>query len=241
MKNISRTESAFETLKQAILNGTHAPGAPLRVASLSKAYGISATPLREALSRLEEKQLVDASPNCGWRVAPVSLEALSDLEEARLSLEQRLLGESIVHGGMAWESDLVAAHHRLMRTPQPIGRADLADRELWTEAHDGFHARLIAAGRSNWLKAFHATTLEQLQRHHNALLFHPGAINPAHQGQHSDETLDLLHKALAHDHHTQLMQAALDRDPQAAEALLNEHVQITMSVYRSMAGGGGAG
>lgn len=236
MKNVSRTESAFETLKRAILSGTHAPGAPLRVASLSKAYGISATPLREALSRLEEKQLVRASPNCGWRVAPVSLEELSDLENARLSLEQQLLRESIAHGGMEWESDLVAAHHRLMHTPQPIGREALADRELWTDAHDGFHVRLIAAGRSDWLKSFHAVTLEQLQRHHHALLFHPASINPAQRNQHSQETLDLLRQALAHDHHTQLMQAALDRDPKAATALLDEHVQITMSIYRSMAG-----
>ena len=163
---------------------------------------------------------------------------MGDLENARLSLEQQLLRESIAHGGMEWESDLVAAHHRLMHTPHPIGREALADRELWTDAHDGFHVRLIAAGRSDWLKSFHAVTLEQLQRHHHALLFHPASINPAQRNQHSQETLDLLRQALAHDHHTQLMQAALYRDPKAAAALLDEHVQITMSIYRSMAGVG---
>lgn len=239
MKNANRAESAYEMLRRSILNGTHAPGAPLRVATLSKSIGISATPVREALSRLEEKQLVVASPNCGWRVAPVSLEDLNDLEDARLSLEQRLLQDSIAHGGMEWETNLVAAHHRLMHTPQPIGRGAVADRELWANAHDGFHAKLIAAGRSTWLKSFHAVTLEQLQRHHHALLFHPGSINPARQDQHSEETLDLLRQALAHDHHTKLMEAALDRDQKTAGELLSEHVQITMSVYRSVVGAGG--
>ncbi|AXC50570.1 GntR family transcriptional regulator [Paracoccus suum] len=229
-----KTDSAYDVLRRSILNGTHAPGAPLRVAALAKAHGISATPLREALSRLEEKQLVVASPNCGWRVAAVSFEELSDLETARLSLEQQLLRESIIHGGMEWESDLVAAHHRLMHTPQPIGREAVADRERWIDAHDSFHMRLIAAGLSAWLRSFYAVTLEQLQRHHQALLFHPDSINPDREGRHSDDTLDLLHAALSHEHHTKLMQAALDRDQDAASALLDEHVQITMSIYRSV-------
>jgi|SRR6056297_366198 len=236
MKMPGKTENAYDVLKRSILNGTHAPGAPLRVSALSKAHGISATPLREALSRLEEKSLVVASPNCGWRVAPVSFEELDDLEDARLSLEQRLLDDAIAHAGMEWEADLVAAHHRLMHTPQPIGRDAVEDRERWIEAHDGFHTKLIAGGRSSWLKSFHAVTLEQLQRHHQALLFHPGSINPDRQGQHSEETLDLLRLALAHEHHTKLMQAALDRDRDAARRLLSEHVQITMSVYRSVVG-----
>ncbi|ETX28098.1 GntR family transcriptional regulator [Roseivivax isoporae] len=236
MKSSGKTENAYEVLKRAILNGTHAPGAPLRVAALSKAHGISATPLREALSRLEEKRLVVASPNCGWRVAPVSFEELNDLEDARLSLEQRLLDDAIAHAGMEWEADLVAAHHRLMHTPHPIGRDAVDDRERWIVAHDGFHEKLVAGGRSSWLKSFHAVTLEQLQRHHQALLFHPGSINPDRHGRHSEETLDLLRLALAHEHHTKLMQAALDRDRDVARALLGEHVQITMSVYRSVVG-----
>lgn len=237
MKSSGKTESAYEVLKRSILNGAFAPGAPLRVAALSKLHGISATPLREALSRLEENKLVVASPNCGWRVAPVSFDELNDLEDARLSLEQQLLRESIIYGKMEWESDLVAAHHRLMHTPQPIEHDAIADRERWMEAHDSFHIRLIAAGRSTWLKSFHGVTLEQLQRHHQALLFHPDSINPHREGRHSEETLDLLHLALAHEHHTKLMQAALDRDQNAARELLNEHVQITMSIYRSVVGG----
>ena len=238
MKTVGKTESAYEVLKRAILNGTHAPGAPLRVAALSKAYGFSATPLREALSRLEEKQLVVASPNCGWRVAPVSFDELEDLEFARLSIEEKLLHDSIAQGGLDWEGEVIAAHHRLMRTPQPIGREAVEDRERWIEAHDGFHLRLISAGKSTWLKSFHATTLEQLQRHHQALLFHPGSINPNRAGRHAEETLELLHRALAHEHHSKLMQASLDRDQDAARSLLREHVQITMSVYRSVMGEG---
>lgn len=236
MRVSGKTGNAYDVLKRSILNGTHAPGAPMRVSVLSREHGISATPLREALSRLEEKRLVVASPNSGWRVAPVSFEELHDLEDARLSLELRLLDDAIAHAGVEWEAGLVAAHHLLMHTPQPIGRDDVHDRERWIEAHDGFHVKLIAGGRSSWLKSFHAIALEQLQRHHQALLFHPDSINPEREGRHSEDTLDLLRTALAHDHHTRLMQAALDRNKEAARELLSEHVQITMSVYRSVVG-----
>ncbi len=63
MKYEAKTESAFERIRLAILAGELAPGMPLRMSQLSKHYEISATPLREALSRLEEKRLVVAEPN----------------------------------------------------------------------------------------------------------------------------------------------------------------------------------
>jgi len=234
MKLQAKSDSAVELLRRSILNGTYAPGSPLRVAALSAEYGISATPIREALSRLEEKSLVIASPNCGWRVAPVSLEELEDLEDARLALEEKLLEDSIELGGVEWESNVIAAHHRLMRTSHPIGADSVEVRESWINSHDTFHMILLSAGRSSWLKAFHASALEQLQRHHQALLFHPGAINPEKGNQHSSQTLELLREALALEHHTELMQAAIDRDQIAAKQILRDHIQITLEIYRSV-------
>ncbi|SEP02361.1 DNA-binding transcriptional regulator, GntR family [Salinihabitans flavidus] len=234
MKSLAKSDSAVELLRRSILNGTYAPGSPLRVAALSAAFGISATPIREALSRLEEKSLVVASPNCGWRVAPVSLEELEDLEDARLAIEEKLLEDSINRGGVEWEGHVIAAHHRLMRTTQPIGAQSVEVREDWINFHDAFHTALLSAGKSSWLKAFHATSLEQLQRHHQALLFHPNTINPENSNEHSQQTLELLGKALALEHHTKLMQAAIDRDQEAAKQILREHIQITLTICRSV-------
>ena len=234
MRAVEKTENAFEAIERLILNGSTPPGAPLRVATLSKSLNISATPVREALARLEEKRLAVAGENCGWRVAPVSLAELKDLEDARLSIEERLLEDSITHGDIEWESNLIAAHHRLMRTPQPIGSDTIEDRERWASVHDGFHKGLLAAGRSSWLKKFHDTTLLQLNRHHQALLFHPAGINPKGPVNHSSETLEALQRALAPEHHSLLMQAALDRDQKTAKRLLREHVEIALASYKSI-------
>ena len=228
----------FELLRRDILNGIHAPDEPLRINTLSALYGVSATPLREALSRLEAKRLVVASANRGWRVAPVSLAELEDLEFARLSIEGALLKDSIAHGDLEWESGIVAAHHRLAQTVPPLGDADREVRQAWIEAHDGFHLALIAAGRSSWLLGFHAQVAEQLQRHHQALLYHPRRINPQGPDHHLPETHTLLSRAHSIEPHTRLMDMALRRDVTRAREMLREHIEITLAVYRSILGAG---
>ena len=226
----------FDLLRRDILNGIHAPDEALRINTLSKLYGVSATPLREALSRLEEKRLVVASANRGWRVAPVSLGELEDLEFARLSVESALLEDSITHGDLDWESGIVAAHHRLSQTAPPLGDADREVRQAWMEAHDGFHLALIAAARSSWLRGFHAQVTEQLQRHHQALLYHPRRINPHGPDQHLPETRDLLLCAHSMEPHTRLMEMALNRDLIHVRGMLGEHIEITLAVYHSILG-----
>lgn len=115
-----RTEAAAGHLKRDILCGALAPDQPLRLSALARRYGIGHTPLREALSRLAAAGLVVLRRNRGYRVAPVSLCELEDLERARLVVETALLEDAIAHGGLAWESAVVSAHHRLKRTTQAL-------------------------------------------------------------------------------------------------------------------------
>jgi GntR family transcriptional regulator, carbon starvation induced regulator len=237
-----KTGSAFDLLHRDILNGTYAPGAPLRVAALSAAYGFSATPLREALSRLAEKQLVVSSANRGWRVAPVSLAEFEDLQAARLTVEGALLVDAVERGGLDWESGIVAAHYRLTQVTPPLGEDDtLPTRQIWIDTHDSFHNSPLAAGRSNWLKSFYQQVTEQLQRHHQALLFHTRSINPGGPAHHTKTTDALLRRALSVPRHTELMEIVLDRDATRALAALRDHVDITRAIYRSIVGNEGRG
>ena len=100
----TKTETAYRTLRQEILETRLRPGAPLKLGAMREAYGIGWTPLREALSRLEAERLVTSSANKGYAVAPVSLEELSDLTRARRLVELPMLAESIANGDEAWET-----------------------------------------------------------------------------------------------------------------------------------------
>ena len=65
-------DQAYARLRDAILDGTLEPGEHLRDAELADWLGLSRTPIREALARLEEYGLVETSPNRYTRVAPLN-------------------------------------------------------------------------------------------------------------------------------------------------------------------------
>jgi len=236
MLHDAESPTPFDLLRRDIVNGVFAPGDPLRLSALSDRYKVSATPLREALSRLEEKRLVVASRNRGWRVAPVSLDQLEDIAAARLALERALLQDSMGQGGLDWESAIVAAHHRLVQTPPPDGQRLSRARAAWGAAHDAFHLALLSAARSERLRGFWRETIEQLQRYHDALLYHPGTLGAAFEVPAAEAMPLLLEKVHSAHHHTLLKEAVLSRDMPEALRLLDEHVAHTLEVYRSIAG-----
>lgn len=65
-------DQAYARLRDAILDGTLEPGEQLKDAELSEWLGLSRTPIREALARLEEYGLVETAPNRYTRVAPLT-------------------------------------------------------------------------------------------------------------------------------------------------------------------------
>ncbi|MER5457585.1 GntR family transcriptional regulator [Micromonospora sp. NPDC002389] len=80
-------EDAYEALRSAILNGSIGPRARLGEMELSRQFGVSRTPIREALRRLTAEGLVVFQPNRGARVAEWSLSDLQDIYEIRARLE----------------------------------------------------------------------------------------------------------------------------------------------------------
>ena len=83
----SATSRAYEHVKRAILQRTYPGGALLTEGELSDAVGVSRTPVREALLRLEGEGLVRLYPKKGALVLPVSAEEINDVIEARLMVE----------------------------------------------------------------------------------------------------------------------------------------------------------
>lgn len=232
---LSKSEQAFELLRQDILDAQLAPDTALTIASLKKRYGLGWTPLREALSRLESERLVVFSPYRGYRVAGVSRSELLDLQRARTTVECDLLRDSIREGDDIWEQQLVAAHYALKQTA-PL-RANMPETDLarWERRHDAFHAALLAGGASLWLKRFAEQIHTQLHRHHRNLVFSPARLaGGASKALGEKQYTALLDRASNLDHHTALMDAALARDENKAVELLIEHIGLTLSTYEAM-------
>lgn len=81
-------EEVFFTLREAILKGELKPGERLMEIPLSHHLGVSRTPVREAIRKLELEGLVVMEPNKGARVAKIAMQELNDVLELRRALEE---------------------------------------------------------------------------------------------------------------------------------------------------------
>jgi GntR family transcriptional regulator, carbon starvation induced regulator len=129
-------------LRQAIIGGRFQPGARLRLDELRSEFGVSLSPLREALMGLTAERLVDVEAQRGFRVPPVSETALKEITTLRMDFECMALRAAIEQGDLNWESAIAGTLHRLMRT----GRAPSGEGlQEWESAHRAFHMSVLSA------------------------------------------------------------------------------------------------
>jgi len=236
-EHLSKTEAAYRLLRRDILATRLMPGAPLKLGALRDTYGVGWTPLREALSRLEAERLVTAISNRGFAVAPVSRAELEDLARARLLVELPLFVESIEKGGREWEDAILTSHYRLSRCKSALEELPEELIDEWDEKHEAFHLALLGASTSSWLLRFRTMIADQLRRHHRFLGLAPTrAAAGLMKGY--EKAVESLHEAVAIERHTELMEAALDRDIERAKALMTAHIGYTLHVYVHTEDGG---
>ena len=68
IKKNTMKNQAYEIIRKKILNQSYIPGEKISIASLTEELQISNTPIREALSMLEEHGLVEITPNSGFKM-----------------------------------------------------------------------------------------------------------------------------------------------------------------------------
>jgi DNA-binding GntR family transcriptional regulator len=135
----------YEQLRAEILNGRLAPGERLKPQDLRRHFGVSLGVLREALGLLAAQNLVRIDRNRGFQVTPLSVRELHDLTTARKVVEGAALRMSVELGGVAWESEILAAHHRMAKLPEFLPDDPPARNEEWWRAHMEFHYKLVEA------------------------------------------------------------------------------------------------
>jgi DNA-binding GntR family transcriptional regulator len=131
-------EVVYRALREAILTGEFAQGAVLSQVQLARRFGVSRTPLREALRLLQGEGFIDSVPNRRVRVASVSVQDLEQLYTMRIVLETLALRLSIPHFA---EEDFVSLRACLRDMDE---HAKTHDIEAWNRPHSEFHRGLVA-------------------------------------------------------------------------------------------------
>ncbi len=147
----SLVELAAQRLREDILSGVLVPGERLIEEQLTRRFGTSRAPLREALRLLGQQGLVEHLPRRGVRVTELSPQDVDELFSLRDVLERFAMGLALSGGGPPSSripelTEALAQLEDATRRADPIGRA---------EAHRRFHLALVSlAGHQHLLRVY---------------------------------------------------------------------------------------
>jgi DNA-binding GntR family transcriptional regulator len=210
------TEQLEEALRTDIQVGILRPGQKIRANEVAERYGVSATPLREALQRLAGESLIEIDPRLGATVAPMSTQDLQDIYGMLGLLDGLALERSIARGDGSWLRQVEVAWDALVEAAArheqlSEGSSDEERREIglrWSAAHWRFHEALYRACDSPWLMRF----VRQLHAH-------------------ADRYQMLTMRGPRRDaraEHAEILEAARARNVDAAVAALKAHLGLTV-------------
>ena len=204
------SDRAYDTIRARILSGDLSPGAQLVEEALAEFCGVSRTPVRDALRRLEAELLVERSDTQRSFVADWSLHDVADAFQLRAMLEgraARLAAERISDEALA----------RLRAANAVIGRAvrhDAPDVAAFLEGNREFHTIMLEAASSRRLTALLHTLIEQPVVWRTAYYYdQPSLIR-------------------SHAEHDELIAAFSRHDGAWAEAIMTGHILRAYHSYR---------
>lgn len=212
------SERAYGQIRALILSGALPAGAQLAEEALAERCGVSRTPVRDALRRLEGELLVKRSGTQRTFVADWSLDDVADAFELRAMIEGHAARRAAER-----MSDVLL--QRLRETNRAIGaavRADPPDVAGFLEGNRQFHATILEAAASPRLAALLGTLVEQ-----------PVVWRTAHHyGR------EALHRS--HGEHEELLAAFARGDGAWAEAVMAGHIRRAYHAYADAHRGLGA-
>ena len=155
----SLSEGAHPEIKRRILVNEHPGGFQVLEDALCEDLGMSRTPLREALVRLQNEGLVEVLPRRGMRVLPLTSRDVADIYEVISALE--LLAARTLAG----REDNAGPVARLQAEVDAMKRAlERDDLEAWAMADERFHRILVDESGNPRLASAARTLLDQSQR-----------------------------------------------------------------------------
>lgn len=160
-------EEVAESLRQRIFNRELAPGSWIDELKIAKAYGISRTPLREALKVLAAEGLITMKVRRGAYVTEVSERDLADVYHLLSLLESDAVGVVSATATDLQIAELEALHQELENAAQPKN----LNREAFFEINERFHLRLLEIANNRWRDQMVADLRKVMKlNRHNSLL-----------------------------------------------------------------------
>ena len=197
-KRLSLRQRTQQAIKHAIITCDLEPGEPIREADLAERFGVSKTPVREALTSLMQSNFVDYTTNRGFTVSTISISDVQEIYEARTFYETGLFRLALCNLSDADINKLVELNEITFDLEEPESIDD------YMQANTDFHLCIAKASRNSRLVQQYQIILDEAQR----LMY-----------------LDLIHNNVLltwHSNHERIIAAIRNQDEQAGVDAIRE-------------------
>jgi len=194
-------EMVYETLREAIILGRLKPGERLMEMQLADEIGVSRTPVREAIRKLELEGFLVMIPRKGAYVSGISVKDIVDVFEVRAALESLAAG---LAAERITNDELEELERSLILSSELNDKDDL---DAIVETDITFHGIIYKACRNERLLSIITHLMEQIHRFRTTSLSQPGRSK----------------QAVAE--HRAVVEAISDRNVEAAQDLAREHIE----------------
>jgi DNA-binding GntR family transcriptional regulator len=199
-RRVSLTDQIFERVREAIIETKWRPGQILLEPELASIYGVSKTPVREALRLLVKEDWVVILPRKGYLVRPLRLGDISEVFGLRMMIEPALIADTALTAGEPGASLL-----RQRLDEQRTADADL-DRSL--DAARQFHLAGAQFARNRRAEVILERLLAEVRRLHHLM---PDVES------HITSTVEI-------DAHEHILEAVEQHDAERASSLMRDHL-----------------
>jgi len=196
-------EIVLEALREAIINGVLEPGERLMEVQLAEELGVSRTPVREAIRKLELEGFVVMMPRKGAYVAGVSYKDIKDVFEIRAALEGLAAG---LAAEKVTDNEIEQLERVLHYEKEPATLEEMVQNDT------DFHALLYKASRNERLINILGNLREQIHRFRSTSLAVPGRLRYAIQ------------------EHRAIVDAIARHDVEEAQTLATAHIENAANV-----------
>ncbi|MFI6941450.1 GntR family transcriptional regulator [Streptomyces sp. NPDC050418] len=200
LKQPPAAERVYQHVKQAVLDRRYEGGTLLTEGELAADVGVSRTPVREALLKLEVEGLLKLYPKKGALVLPVSAQEIADVVETRLLVE-----EHAVRKAVPAPPRLIARLEELLARQRE--QAEAGDYAAAAQSDRCFHAEIVRSGGN-----------EILSRLYDQLRDRQLRMGIAVMHSHPDRTAKTLGE------HSEILEALRAGETDAAVAVIHRHI-----------------
>lgn len=209
---------AYDFIRERILSGEYPPGKALMTEVLAEAIGVSRTPIRDALRKLEADGLVVIQAHLGARVKEMTLNEFKEMCEFRLALESHAAGLAAANRTAKDVVELGLALDEMKRLTKQLTAAKVETGLIAELVKEDvrFHVAVINASRNTLLK-------KEILRLHliNRVVFGPLGADMLPSNRIERET----HRQEVIRDHQQIYDAIAGADSAVAKSMMERHIQ----------------